>query len=154
MVLRGLLYQLTGDEAILETKLAPARVGIFESFAVPDPDEVALLRQKASNLLKSCRDQGIEDFDIGPRDRLQRSLGLSVGVEIAEEELDLWVEETGIDPWARGFEWRTQPDPDRLPGFSVVVSGAGMGGLNAAVHLKRAGIPPTSLERNPGVGGT
>jgi 4-hydroxyacetophenone monooxygenase len=154
MVLRGLLYQLTGDEAILETKLAPARVGIFESFAVPDPDDVALLRQKASNLLKSYRDQGIEDIDIGPRDRLQRSLSLSAGVEIAEEELELWGEETGIDPWARGFEWRTQPDPDRLQGFSVVVIGAGMGGLNAAVHLKRAGIPFTVLEKNPGVGGT
>src|ERR1700738_4762520 len=110
MVLRGLLYQLTGDEAILATKLAPARVGIFESFAMPDPDEVTLLRQKASNLLKSYRDQGIEDIDIGPRDRFQRSLGLSVGVEIAEEELELWVEETGIDPWARGFASDTAQD--------------------------------------------
>src|SRR5260370_41210460 len=29
-----------------------------------------------------------------------------------------------------------------------------MGGLNAAVHLKRAGIPSTVLEKTPGVGGT
>jgi 4-hydroxyacetophenone monooxygenase len=154
MVLRGLLYQLTGDEAIAATKLAPARFGIFESFAMPDPDEVTLLRQKSSNLLKSYRDQGIEDIDIGPRDRLQRSLGLSVGAESAGEELDLWVEETGIDPWARGSQWRAHPAPDQSHGFTVVVIGAGMGGLNAAVHLKRAGVPFTVLEKNSGVGGT
>jgi 4-hydroxyacetophenone monooxygenase len=38
--------------------------------------------------------------------------------------------------------------------FSVVVIGAGMGGLNAAVHLERAGIPYTVLEKNSSVGGT
>src|SRR5262249_23049675 len=34
------------------------------------------------------------------------------------------------------------------------VIGAGMGGLNAAVHLRNAGIPFTVLEKNPNVGGT
>jgi len=154
MVLRGLLYQLTGDQAILETKLAPARVGIFESFCVPDPDEVACLREKASNLLKSYRDQGIVNIDFGPRDRLQRSLSLCSGVQIADDELDLWLEDTGIDPWARSFQWPTPPEPERLQGFPVVVIGAGMGGLNAAVHLKRAGITFTVLEKNLAVGGT
>ncbi|HXC79831.1 MAG TPA: hypothetical protein VNU19_22575, partial [Candidatus Acidoferrum sp.] len=140
MVLRGLLFQLTGDDAILETELAPARVGIFESFVVADPNDVAYLRQAALDLLTSCRDQGIEDFEVGPQDRLRRSMGLAMGVEIPDDELDLWVEETGIDPWARSVEWRTQPEPEQLAGFSVVVIGAGMGGLNAAVQLKRAGI--------------
>jgi len=154
MVLRGLVHQLSGDEAILATKLAPARVGIFETLVMSDPDEVAELRRKAEDLLKSYRDQGIEDFEIGPMDRLRVSLGLSIGVEIAADELDLWVEETGIDPWARGFEWGAQPAAEQLERFSVVVIGAGMGGLNAAVHLKRAGIPFTVLEKNSGVGGT
>lgn len=154
MVLRGLLYQLTGDDAILETKIGPARVGIFETFCVPNPDEVALLRHKASKLLKSYRDQGIQDIDIGPQDRLQRSLGLTAGAAIGDDELELWLEETGIDPWARSFGWQSQPDPKRLHDFSVVVIGAGMGGLNAAVHLRRAGITFSVLEKNPGVGGT
>jgi 4-hydroxyacetophenone monooxygenase len=154
MVLRGLLYQLTADEAVCDTRLAPVRVGIFESFCVPNPDEVALLRQKAANLLKSYRDQGIETIDVGPRDRLQCSLGLSVGAELADDEMDLWVEESGIYPWARSFQWPRPPEHQRLQGFSVVVIGAGMGGLNAAVQLKRAGIPMTVLEKNGGVGGT
>jgi 4-hydroxyacetophenone monooxygenase len=36
----------------------------------------------------------------------------------------------------------------------VAVIGAGMGGLNVALQLKRAGIPFTVLEKNAGVGGT
>src|SRR6185437_6916432 len=47
-----------------------------------------------------------------------------------------------------------KPDTPQLEGFSVAVIGAGMGGLNAAVQLKHAGIPFTVLEKNAGVGGT
>ena len=44
--------------------------------------------------------------------------------------------------------------PSGRTGFSVTVIGAGMGGLNAALMLKRAGIPYTVIEKNSGVGGT
>jgi 4-hydroxyacetophenone monooxygenase len=154
MVLRGLLYQLTGDPEILTTRIVPARVGIFESFAVADAADVTLLRDKAVQLLRSYRDRGIEDVDIGPLERLQTSLGLTAGKPLAVEEMDLWVEESGIDPWARSYAWPTEPDPERLQEFSILVIGAGMGGLNAAVHLKRAGMTFTVLEKNAGVGGT
>ena len=36
----------------------------------------------------------------------------------------------------------------------MTVIGAGLGGLNAALMLKRAGIPYTVIEKNSGVGGT
>ena len=66
----------------------------------------------------------------------------------------MWLEELAVDPWARGFSWSAEATPARVADFSVVVIGAGMGGLNAAVHLKRAGIPFTVLEKNSSVGGT
>ena len=34
------------------------------------------------------------------------------------------------------------------------LTGSGLGGLNAAIQLKRAGIPFTVVEKNPDVGGT
>ena len=46
------------------------------------------------------------------------------------------------------------PDPEALQNFSVTIIGAGMGGLNAALMLGRAGIPYTVVEKNDGVGGT
>ena len=70
------------------------------------------------------------------------------------DDLDLWLEELALDPWARALEWTSRAGRQAVEGFSVVVIGAGMGGLNAAVQLKHAGIPFTVLEKNSGVGGT
>jgi 4-hydroxyacetophenone monooxygenase len=69
------------------------------------------------------------------------------------DSIDLWLEELALDPWARGLEWSREPT-QRREDFSVTVIGAGMGGLNAAIQLKRAGIPFTIIEKNHGVGGT
>ena len=74
--------------------------------------------------------------------------------QLTEEELGLCLEELALDPWARSLEWEQTPPPERLQNFSVTVIGAGLGGLNAAVMLKRAGIPYTVIEKNSGVGGT
>jgi 4-hydroxyacetophenone monooxygenase len=66
----------------------------------------------------------------------------------------MWLETLALDPWARSFTWSAEPPAPQLEGFSVAVIGAGMGGLNAAVQLRHAGIPFTVLEKNSGVGGT
>jgi 4-hydroxyacetophenone monooxygenase len=155
MVMRGLLYQLTGDERFAEMALAATR-GRFgnEAIAIANPDDLAFLRARAASFLKEYRDSGAGPLDPGPRERLPRSLALIAGKTIPEDELELWLEELALDPWVRGLTWDEQPAPERLEGFSVVVIGAGMGGLNAAVQLKRAGIPYTVLEKNTGVGGT
>jgi 4-hydroxyacetophenone monooxygenase len=154
MVLRGLLYQLTGDDAVADTKVEPVLLGFLETQAVTAPTDLQLLRARAADLLKSRRDAGAEPLTIGPADRLQRSLSLAAGQPIADSELELWIEQLALDPWARGLRWRREPEAAELEQFDVVVIGAGMGGLNAAVQLKRAGIPFTVLEKNGGVGGT
>ena len=64
------------------------------------------------------------------------------------------MEQLAVDPWARGLVWREEPQPKRLQEFSVVVIGAGGGGLGAAVYLERAGVPYVVIEKNTGVGGT
>ncbi len=68
--------------------------------------------------------------------------------------MGLYLEELSLDPWARGLEWKTPPPQDRLEAFNVIVIGGGLGGLNAAIQLKRAGIPFTVIEKNADVGGT
>ena len=49
---------------------------------------------------------------------------------------------------------RARPTPSGCSDFSVTIIGAGLGGLNAALMLRRAGIPYTHIEKNAGVGGT
>ncbi len=157
MALRGLLYQLTGDESIAATKVGSVRgyVGGNLSVGLTDPADVALLRAKAAQFLKSYRDSGAGPIDPGPLERLPRTLALAGGMEqLPEDDVELWIEEFGLDPWARGLSWEQPPAPERVEGFSVIVVGAGMGGLNAAAQLKHAGISFTVIEKNAGVGGT
>ena len=153
MVLRGLIYQLTGDPEIAATTPVrqPGR-GFFAGMGLAD-DDAELVRRKAAEFLKAYRDRGAPAIGIGPRDRLPESMALTVGNEPESEALELWLEELALDPWARGLAWRGEP-PERLKDFSVTVIGAGMGGLNAAIQLKRAGIDFRVIEKNAGVGGT
>ena len=161
LVLRGLIYQLTGDESIAATRVsretAPA-LGFAAGGGLDNPvlaDEcIALVRERAVEFLKGLRERGGGSVDIGPIDRLERSLTLTAGEEIPSSEIPMWLEELALDPWARGVEWQVPPAAERLQGFSVIVIGAGMGGLNAAAQLKHAGISFTVIEKNPGVGGT
>jgi len=117
-------------------------------------DDVAIVRRKAVEFLKAYRDAGAGPIGYGPRERLPESLGMVVGHSIKPEAVELMVEETALDPWVRELKWQATPDRKRLESFTVTIIGAGMGGLAAAVQLKRAGIRYCILEKNEGVGGT
>jgi 4-hydroxyacetophenone monooxygenase len=155
MALRASLYQLTGDEELRDIELTMLRInGFREQAQVGSAADAARIRDKAAAFLKSYRDSGAGHLDPGPAERLPQSLSAAVGIAIPAEELELWLEELALDPWARGLTWSGPNSAARAAGFSVVIIGAGMGGLNAAVQLKRTGIPFTVLEKNSGVGGT
>jgi 4-hydroxyacetophenone monooxygenase len=153
LVLRGLLYQLTGDEEVAATKTSLA-LGGFGSRRVAAEEDVPLLRRKAVEFLKAHRDSGAGPIGPGPPGRLRKSVMLVFGeADIPEDLLLYQLEELALDPWARELKWREQPDPGKVQGFSVTVIGAALSGLNAAVLLKRAGIPYTVFEKNSEVGG-
>lgn len=153
MALRGLVYQLTGDPEIAATKVVPGISRGFTGGIEPTPEAASLIRRKAAEFLKSYRDAGAGELGIGPMERLPKSMALTMGKDIEPDAYDLWLEELALNPWARGLEWSRKPPP-KIRDFSVTIIGAGMGGLNAAIQLKRAGIPFSVIEKNEGVGGT
>ena len=167
MVLRGLLYQLTGDESMAAVQATTAQVrdsepdraskdfALVQSKAdVSKPSDLAMIQSKAAAFLKSYRDRGAPDIPCGPPERLRDSLSLVAGADIPASELEMWLEQLALDPWARGLVWQDPPPSQDLRQFVVAVIGAGMGGLNAAVQLKHAGIPYFVIEKNDEVGGT
>jgi len=154
MVLRGILYQLTGDPELEDISLTTALRGYYEYYTPAKEVDVVAIRRKAVDFLKRYRDSGAGPIDIGPRERLPISLALMFGQPVASEHEDFFIQDLAIDPWARGLKWQQTPDPKRLADFSVTVIGAGLGGLNAAAQLKKAGIRHTVIEKNAGVGGT
>src|SRR6185437_16910410 len=101
MVLRGLLYQLTGDYELKDLALKKVRVGRIETVVPATDDDVAMVRRKAVEFLKAYRDAGAGPIGYGPRERLPESLSLIVGQAIRPEAVELMVEETALDPWVR-----------------------------------------------------
>jgi 4-hydroxyacetophenone monooxygenase len=154
MVLRGLVYQLTGDENLVAMPLRNIAKGNADFEVLHGRDNVALVRSRAAEFLKRYRDAGAGVLKIGPAERLPLSIRLTTGLDLPDSEIAMWMEKLAIDPYARGLKWKTEPAPSQRQGFSVAVIGAGMGGLNAAVLLKEAGIPFFVLEKNDDVGGT
>ena len=159
MVLRGLLYQLTGDEEILSIEAAPiGEAGAYSAaggiMMVASESDVQKLHAKAAAFLKAYRDAGAEELDLGPPERLFESMALTAGDEIPEAEREMWLEQTALDPWVRGIDWNEVPPAEKRQDFLVGIIGSGMSGLDAAVLLERAGIPFVMLEKNEEVGGT
>src|SRR4051812_45033522 len=58
MVLRGLLYQLTGDEQVAATGITIDPTGFQTAMMVASHEDVALLRRKAVEFLIRHRDSG------------------------------------------------------------------------------------------------
>src|SRR5579859_2878205 len=114
MVLRGLIYQLTGDPEVAATGVRPVAAGFVEGFVAAGEADVALLRSKAADFLKAYRDAGAGPIGVGPRERLPVSLGLMLGQPLPEAEVDLYVEELALDPAARSLRWQEPSDPARL----------------------------------------
>ena len=153
MVLRGLLYQLTGDAEVISMPPGPAaKFGVGREM-VHDAD-ADLLKAKGAAFLKQYRDSGAGEIDIGPKERLRQSLSLTAGHEIPEADLHIWQEEAAFDRWARGVHWQDGSPPRTAQEFKVAVIGTGISGLNVAVQLKQAGIPFVVFEKNPEVGGS
>src|SRR5882757_1118044 len=154
LALRGLLYQLTGDEELTTIQLG-VMPGMFvgEMAAVTDPAEIARLHEKTLAMLAEHRAGELRPPP-QTREHLRAAISLAVGEEIADQDADFWIEELGLDSTARDLNWDTTPNTERLKDFHVVVVGAGLAGVNAAVRLKRAGVPFTVVEKNSGAGGT
>ena len=153
MVLRGLLYQLTGDAGVIAMPPGTAaKYGVGREMA--NEADADLLKAKGAAFLKHYRDRGVGDLDIGPADRLRQSLSLTAGHEIPAHELHIWQEEAAFDRWARGVHWQGGTPPENVENFKVAVIGTGISGLNVAVQLKQAGIPFIVIEKNSEVGGS
>ena len=115
MVLRGLIYQLTGDPEIAATTPVVRRGGgLFGGLTLGEED-AALVRRKAAEFLKSYRDRGAGDLDIGPAERLLTSMTLTIG---SEPEPD------AVGPVARGAGPRSLgPRPGMVAGADAATRG-------------------------------
>ena len=146
-------FQLTGDERWLADPFRPTRG------AALGPHDSGGLDDEAADELRACAVEAITDWSRGAEpavpspgpDLLRRMLSTAMGEPVPDEYERLMREEMGFDP---------DPGPPPAPAravaerdFSVLVIGAGISGIVAAVRLQAAGVPFTILERGDDVGG-
>ena len=156
------MAQLSGDKRWMSDRFKPAEIVAPEGSMFPDDsggysEEIAEeIRDSAFDVLTRLRDECAE---LAPPPSLQAMVDMmsfSVAEPVPEEYAAMLMEETGFVD--RDEQWR-EPLAKALAGgrvenFNVIIVGAGMSGICAAVKLKRAGIPFTILEKNDAVGGT
>jgi 4-hydroxyacetophenone monooxygenase len=91
-----------------------------------------------------------------PDDALLREMmSVAAGEPVPDDYVPMMREDlTQSSLAARSLHWNRRPDAPVLQDYPVIIIGAGMSGLLAAIQLRQAGIPFTIFEKNPTVGGT
>ena len=148
------LVQLTGDLELMD-EVAPHIQGPW-NFLQTVPD--ALKQTVRDRLLATLKDYAAHDRPAPARPTeavLQRMMSAGVGQPVPAEYIALLLEEMSFgDADTRAVQWQRDPAQLPLQDFKVIVIGAGLGGLCAAIRLKQLGIPFEILEKNDDVGGT
>jgi len=152
------LIHLTGDRSLLdryEAALEGTQRPVAQAFVpvaakdarVADPAVVAEIRQRLRQAVHMHPKPLLQAPD---RPLFRRMTKLVLGFDPAPASLDLARQQAGFLAETRERKPLRNPPAD----FKVLVVGAGMVGINAAIRLKEAGFNYSVIERRHEVGGT
>lgn len=146
------LYQATGDESLLDVKLARVSVRGGQLVLVDvDEQDRHQVKDRAVRFLTHELDSFVP---AKPSDDELRELMLALRDEpIADRSFLSRKESLGFDELPRAASW-TNGKPELSAGFSVAIVGAGFNGILMGVQLERLGIPYQIFERRHEIGGT
>jgi len=153
--LMAALVHLSDDTELLE-RAGPLHFDFFGGEQGGLSEEFqAEVRSSALAILAHHRDAGSKaPAPISP-ETVRRLMNFLAGQEIPDSYVPFLLEELALD----GSDTRAQTVFDGVSAeqraeFPVVIIGAGVSGIAAAVRLEQSGIPFTIIEKNPDVGGT
>ncbi|HEV3112789.1 MAG TPA: NAD(P)/FAD-dependent oxidoreductase [Candidatus Binataceae bacterium] len=149
------MVHVTGDMSLLDGPIKPRRVvnGDYESSL--SSEEKAQVRAQALEVLKAYRDRGCTLPPPLSERQIHALMSFMMGEDVPEEYVPMMAEELALDGIDhRAFQWDKPIPSDQKQNFKVLIIGAGMSGLLAAIRLEEAGIPYVIVEKNEAVGGT
>lgn len=140
---------LTHDEAMLDRFAAFIRPAYSDPpTTIPDADADAL----RARMLTVLTTPGGAAAAPPSRHLMQRIMSVCVGEPVADEFLELVEDQCGFKPWIDRSALPERPAPPA--DFTVLVIGAGLTGMAAAMKLEEAGYRHIVIEKNADVGGT
>lgn len=149
------IVHLTGDDSILRGPLRPSRAIVDGGVGGFSPDDKAQIRAIALAAFRAHRESGGTLPPPPSPDTIHEMMSFMVGEPVPDAYVPMMIEELALDGSnARDVDWQGIGAQAEARNFHVVVIGAGMSGLLAAIRLEEAGIPYTVIEKNEGIGGT
>lgn len=149
------LVHLTGDGGLVTGDIKPVYDFFGDGQGGLNDEQRARTKALALSALKAYRDRG-HTLPPAPREETVRAMmNFVAGAEIPSRYVPFLVEEIALeskDPKAPHLA--ASISESQRKNFHVLIVGAGMSGMLAAIRLKQAGIPFTVVEKNADVGGT
>jgi 4-hydroxyacetophenone monooxygenase len=147
------LAQITEDDQWLEEPFLPRRdTNLFADESGGLPEEIqAVVRDAMERVMGEIERKERTLPPTPDAERFLRMMRVSVAEEVAEEYVPMMMEEMRFAD--RNVHWK-DGRPQNASGFHVLIIGAGVSGICAAIKLDELGIPWTLVEKNPEVGGT
>ncbi|TPX17876.1 uncharacterized protein E0L32_002977 [Thyridium curvatum] len=153
--LRLALLQVTGDPELakMRTRRHAIRGGAMYAQVLAEEDAPAL-KEKAFAFLSKRKPS--DPIPSPPsREEVKKLVNVFGDEPIPETELEYEFEELAFAEFPRRADWSDKkPAPEKIAKFKVIVVGAGISGIAAAIHLSRLGINFEVLERQHDIGGT
>jgi 4-hydroxyacetophenone monooxygenase len=150
-VLRVALYHSTRDPELAAMEVVKASFwgGAFDVPALGERDS-ATVREKACAFLL---DGPVNGGPAPSEEELRFMMDMLYGKPVGNFRYQLGRGDLVEDRFPLGVKWSREPIGTAKQAFRVVVIGAGLAGLAAAIQLEQLGIPYTVIERNAGPGG-
>ncbi|MEN8182685.1 MAG: NAD(P)/FAD-dependent oxidoreductase [Myxococcota bacterium] len=149
------MVHITGDPGLLRGPVRPGPAIMGENQGSMSAEDKASVRAHALEVLAAYRDGGCRLPEPPPPETIHEMMSFMVGQPVPDEYVPMMLEEMALDGRdTREVPWHVEVPPDVKQRFRVLVIGAGMSGLLAAIRLEEAGIPYVVVEKNPKLGGT
>lgn len=153
-ILAMVLVQFTGDETVLD-RIRPYIDGPWDYMERVPPELKRELRDRLATVLAEHAAGRRPDPPPPPPALLHKMMEACVGQKVPDEYVPMMLEQLALTgTGGHDVHWTKGEVPERARTFRVVVIGAGISGMAAAIKLKQAGIGFTVFEKNPTVGGT
>ena len=149
--LRLALYQQTHDESL-------ARMQVSNELQEGNPFQFTRLHRDHHDTVKAKALEYLtgapQELNVPDKRRGAELMNLFCGRELSQADIDYAWGDLAFDGFTRGASWKEKPAQEVLDQVDITIVGAGLGGLLAAIQLKRLGLGFRIIEKHAGVGGT